>query len=96
MITIFKWLNLKLQALSSSIPYFAYMMSAISDFINYQLINLRTRLEEKFKTVLLRLLNENVKDKKAVANENFSRNFSDNLAFGHRGLYLWCILAVDR
>ena len=34
------------------IPYFAYMMSAISDVINYQLITLRSRLEERLKTVL--------------------------------------------
>ena len=34
------------------IPYFAYMMSAISDFINYQLINLRSHLEERLKMVL--------------------------------------------
>jgi len=32
------------------IPYFAYMMSTMSDFINHQLIHLRTKLQEKLKT----------------------------------------------
>ena len=32
------------------IPYFAYMMSTMSDFINHQLIHLRTKLQERLKT----------------------------------------------